>query len=116
MDKPEQEKFRPLIEARLTEIESELAAAADNIKPIAPDAAVGRLSRMDAMQMQQMALAGKRRLEEQRGRLHEALRRIEAGDYGRCLRCGEDIATERLQYQPDAVVCMPCLTPGPGRR
>jgi len=61
------------------------------------------------MQMQQMALAGKRRLEEQRGRLHEARRRIEAGTFGACLRCGGDIALERLQLQPDAVTCMPCL-------
>jgi len=61
------------------------------------------------MQMQQMALAGKRRLEDQRARLHEARRRIESGTFGRCLHCGNDIALERLQHQPDATTCMPCL-------
>lgn len=109
MDQSTQDSFRVLIGARLAEIETELSATSDSTKPIAPDVSVGRLSRLDSMQMQQMALAGKRRLEEQRARLHEAVRRIDAGTYGRCARCDEDIAIERLQHQPDAVMCMPCL-------
>lgn len=110
MDSATQLKFRPLIDARLAEIAAELAEAADSTKPVEPDAAVGRLSRLDSMQMQQMALAGKRRLEDERARLIEARKRIEAGTYGRCQRCGADIAIERLQHQPDAVTCMPCLS------
>jgi DnaK suppressor protein len=109
MDQSTQNFFRSRIDARVAEIVAELDAASDSTKPIAPDVSVGRLSRLDSMQMQQMALAGKRRLEEQRVRLHEACRRIEAGTYGRCLRCDHDIAIERLQHQPDAVMCMPCL-------
>ena len=38
-----------------------------------------------------------------------ALRRLEEGGYGRCERCGGDIALERLQLQPDAMACVPCL-------
>lgn len=110
MDQTTQESFRFVIDARLAEIEAELIATSDSTKPIAPDVSVGRLSRLDSMQMQQMALAGKRRLEEQRGRLHEARRRIDTGTFGRCLHCGGDIAEERLQLQPDAVTCIPCLS------
>lgn len=109
MDQTTQDSFRSVIDARLAEIEAELNATSDSTKPIAPDVSVGRLSRLDSMQMQQMALAGKRRLEEQRARLHEGRRRIDGGTYGRCLRCGNDIAWERLQHQPDATTCMPCL-------
>jgi len=29
--------------------------------------------------------------------------------FGHCVRCGADTAVERLQHQPDAVTCMPCL-------
>ena len=109
MDQTNQDNFRPVIDGRLAEIELELKATAESTKPIEPDVSVGRLSRLDSMQMQQMALAGKRRLEEERNRLHEARRRIDAGTFGRCLNCGGDIALERLQHQPDAVTCMPCL-------
>jgi DnaK suppressor protein len=110
MDQATQESFRPVIDRRLADIDVELEAAVDSTKPIAPDDSVGRLSRLDSIQMQQMALAGKRRLEEERGRLHEARRRIDGGNYGQCHRCGGDIALERLQHQPDAVMCMPCLS------
>ena len=109
MDKAAQESFRPHIDKLLADIEVELRASADSTKLIPPDVSVGRLSRIDSMQMQQMALAGKRRLEEQRVRLHEARRRIDAGTFGHCMRCSADIAVERLQHQPDAVTCMPCL-------
>lgn len=109
MDSVRQAGFRPLIRSRLEAIERELHALVDETAAISPDAAIGRLSRLDSMQMQQMALAGKRRLEEERSRLHEALHRIETGVYGRCQLCGGDIALERLEYQPDAVTCIPCL-------
>ncbi len=110
MDQITQESFRSVIDARLAEIEAELNATSDSTKPIAPDVSVGRLSRLDSMQMQQMALASKRRLEEQRARLHEGRGRIDSGTFGRCLRCGNDIALKRLQLQPDAVACIPCLS------
>lgn len=109
MDPARQPHFRPAIVKRLAEIETELAALVDDTQAISPDVSIGRLSRLDSMQQQQMALAGKRRLEEERARLREADHRIDAGTYGRCLLCGQDIADERLDYQPDAVTCVPCL-------
>lgn len=109
MDPTLQERFRAIIATRLETIATELAAVAESTEPIQPDVSIGRLSRLDSMQMQQMALAGQRRLEEERGRLAEARKRIEAGTYGTCLICGGDIDVERLEIQPDAVACMPCL-------
>lgn len=109
MDQEQQQRFRSIIRQRLEAITAGLEAGAEATEPIAPDAAIGRLSRLDSMQMQQIALAGQRRLKEERARLQEAQRRIDAGTYGRCPLCGDDIAGERLEYQPDAVTCVPCL-------
>ncbi len=108
MDMAVQLSFRSKIHARIAEVETELADLADDTAAIEPDVAIGRLSRLDSMQSQQMALAAKRRLEDERTRLHEALRRIDTGAFGRCLLCGQDIALERLDSQPDAVTCVPC--------
>lgn len=105
----EQQNYRPIIAARLAALHIELHALDDEAQAISPDVSIGRLSRLDAMQHQQMALAGKRRLEEERARLQEAERRIDTGAYGRCLLCAQDIAVERLEYQPDALTCVPCL-------
>lgn len=108
MEADQQSVFRPFIQARLAEIEKELTALGDSTEAIAPDVSIGRLSRLDSMQHQQMALAGKQRLEDERSRLVAAEYRIEEGTFGSCLQCGNDIATERLEYQPDAVTCVPC--------
>lgn len=109
MNRETQERFRAVILSRIEAIDVELAATAESSEPVSPDVSIGRLSRLDSMQMQQMALAGRRRLEEERVRLHEAQLRIDSGRYGSCVLCGGDIAPERLEIQPDAVACMPCM-------
>lgn len=72
-------------------------------------ARVGRLSRMDAMQAQQMALEAARRRQNQLVAIDGALRRIEAGEYGDCFVCGEEIDIRRLSADPTLTRCMKCL-------
>ncbi len=109
MDPAIQEQFRSIILQRLDDIHTELNAAEESTGVISPDKSIGRLSRLDSMQMQQMALASKRRLEAERQRLKQALSRLDGGKYGDCAVCGQPIASERLEYQPDAETCVPCL-------
>ncbi|MCC5788399.1 MAG: TraR/DksA C4-type zinc finger protein [Opitutales bacterium] len=104
-----QQNFLPFIDQRLEEVEAELAKAKEQENPIKPDIAIGRLSRLDAMQMQQMALASKRRLQEEKVRLVEARNRIARGTYGQCQVCRKDIPFERLFQQLDATACVECL-------
>ena len=71
---------------------------------------MGRLSRMDAMQMQEMSKAtGERRNNELR-RVTAALARIDSGDYGYCEECGEDIPEARLKVDMAATHCVPCAS------
>jgi len=74
-------------------------------------ASVGRLSRMDAMQAQQMAQASERRRQQQLLRIEAALRRIEAGEYGYCFVCGEEIDVRRLSVDPGNTRCIRCVEP-----
>ncbi|MBT8444490.1 MAG: TraR/DksA family transcriptional regulator [Gammaproteobacteria bacterium] len=74
----------------------------------------GRLSRMDAMQAQAMSLEANRRREQQLARLKSALKRIEAGDYGWCLECGEPIDPRRLEHDPAAPLCIACAEKAEG--
>lgn len=69
---------------------------------------VGRLSRMDALQNQAMAQATERQREIEILRLTGALTRLEEGEYGTCLQCGEDIAEKRLEIDPAATLCIGC--------
>lgn len=72
-------------------------------------AKVGRLSRMDAMQAQQMALETARRRQQQLQKIEGALRRIESGDYGYCFICGDEIDARRLAIDPTVSRCMECV-------
>jgi len=71
---------------------------------------VGRLSRMDALQGQAMSRERDRRRQIELQKIAAALRRIETGDYGDCVRCGEDIAIRRLELDPAAPLCIDCAS------
>ncbi|EAQ28703.1 dnaK suppressor protein, putative [Erythrobacter sp. NAP1] len=71
---------------------------------------VGRLSRMDAMQQQAMAQAQERRRAAERTRITAALTRLDEGEWGYCLRCGEKIAEARLRHDPSVAVCVGCAS------
>lgn len=74
---------------------------------------VGRLSRMDAMQAQQMALEASRRRKRQLVAIDAALGRIDVGDFGACFVCGEDIDARRLAIDPTSTRCLGCLAAEP---
>lgn len=103
------EQFRARLEALRDELRALGAASAGASDTVTLDqTSVGRLSRMDALQMQAMAKASEGRRREQLQRIAGALRRIEAGDFGECARCGEPIAPARLDFDPTATRCVGC--------
>ena len=108
MTEEELSAIRQKIEARIQELESLLGDDAEDTKPIEPDVSIGRLSRLDSMQMQQMALEQHRRQEAELQKLKEAEKRIEEGNYGQCVMCRQPIAPARLEAQPDAILCINC--------
>lgn len=71
-------------------------------------ARVGRLSRMDAMQLQAMSQATGERRRRMLREIDRALARIEDGSYGECLECGEPIAAARLEANPTVRYCIDC--------
>ena len=82
----------------------------ENNEPVELDQArVGRLTRMDAMQGQQMALEASRRHQQQLLKIEGSLLRIESGDYGHCYICGEEIDIRRLLVDPTNTRCMVCV-------
>jgi DnaK suppressor protein len=69
---------------------------------------VGRLSRMDALQVQAMSQESGRRRTIKLQHIAAALRRIDRGEYGYCLECEEEIAVQRLEFDPAATLCIEC--------
>jgi DnaK suppressor protein len=69
---------------------------------------VGRLSRMDALQGQAMSQETRRRREQELRLITAALQRLDAGEYGECVQCGEPIAEGRLAINPAVSLCIRC--------
>jgi DnaK suppressor protein len=46
--------------------------------------------------------------QEQLKHVHEALRRLDEGRYGRCVDCGTELPAGRLEAKPEAARCMTC--------
>ncbi len=99
-----------ILRARLAALEDEDTAGQAGQKTVMLDQqAVGRLSRMDALQNQAMAQATARRRAAERLRIKAALDRITADEYGYCTACGEDIAPARLAADPAIALCADCM-------
>lgn len=109
MNDAQTQKFDALIRARLAALEEEDRLGEAGQATVELDQqAVGRLSRMDALQNQAMAKANSARRQSERTRLTAALARISEGEYGYCEDCGDDIALGRLDLDPAAVKCIQC--------
>lgn len=111
------EYYKKRLEDRLKELEESQEASEENRKPVELDqACFGRLTRMDAMQQQQMARAAGRMAEFEVQRIHAALSRIEKGEFGICLTCEDDISEKRLGVDPSLPTCIECAEKAEKRR
>ncbi len=103
------DKFRSQLLAMKSEIEDIDSISKSSTATVTLDqSSVGRLSRMDALQGQQMALESERRRKQQLLQIQAALLRIENGEFGCCSHCGEEIAMGRLEINPALPRCVDC--------
>lgn len=70
----------------------------------------GRLSRIDALQGQEMSKAAERRRKQELQRIAVTFKRIEEGEYGYCATCGEEINKRRLDVDPTTPLCIECAS------
>ena len=105
-------RYRKLLEDVRAELQTSLAASDEATDAVSPDRAIGRLTRQDAMLSQHMALEIKRRNEGRLSQIRLALERVDAGDYGYCTGCEEEIASARLNVRPEASTCISCAGGG----
>ncbi len=104
-------QWKALIKAQIDELREISEQSSESRKPVELDQTVqGRLSRMDAMQGQAMAQATEARRRQQIQALQGALKRIDRGEFGECLECGEPIAEKRLHSNPAIMLCIECAS------
>jgi DnaK suppressor protein len=109
-------EMRERLQSRAAELGDTIARIDGAIAPVSPNNAIGRLTRLDAMQATSMRRAVARDHDLELQNVARALKAISAGEYGVCRRCKEDIARARLRAKPEAFLCVACTSnAGPGR-
>ena len=95
---------------QIDEFEADIILLKEAAKPIAPDCAYGRVSRMDAINNKAIVDASLKDKETTLSRFKYTLSKIDSEDYGKCSRCGDDIAIKRLMSIPYVNLCISCAT------
>ena len=110
MQDTDRKKLQKLIDNELASLRQHIADLEVRSQPVAPDNAIGRLSRMEAIGergVQQTALAAARQRQQE---LQLAMTRIEDDEtYGLCEQCDEPIPLARLMLMPESRFCVKCM-------
>lgn len=103
------EHFRERLELARAAAGELLDLGAEDSRPVeASGSAIGRLTRMDALQVRQMEQLSRHQLEIRRRQIEAALAAIESGTFGLCRHCKGPISVLRLDALPEAPFCMDC--------
>lgn len=102
------EELRARLVALRSSLQEELAGSSESARPVDLGQPIGRLTRVDALQQQHMAMARRDRIRKRMQAVAAALSRIDEGIYGECLDCGDDIDLRRLEARPETFLCLGC--------
>lgn len=77
-------------------------------KPIAPDCAIGRVSRMDAINNKSVVEASLRQAESKLRNLKRVFSKLGSDEFGVCLKCKQPIPLGRILIRPESLFCVNC--------
>ena len=108
MESEEIKKIKDQLLKELISTKSKIAEYTDLSRPIAPENAIGRVSRMDAINNKSIVEAALREAKHKFNQLKIIERKIEESDYGVCLNCKKNIPFGRLIIRPHSQHCVNC--------
>ena len=108
MTKSEKEKYLQTLLKGIEKVQCEILELEDLTRPISPENAIGRVSRMDAINNKSVNEAALRKKRQILIRMNHNLKAIDKQDFGNCLRCKNPIPMERLLFIPETNSCTSC--------
>lgn len=108
MNKEDKQDIKKRILEELKKTEELILDYKESTKPISPENAIGRVSRMDAINNKSVVEAALRKAEEKFNKLKLVLDKVNDADFGLCMRCGNPIPTGRILLMPQSRNCVRC--------
>ena len=110
MNQGEQEKVRLIILDKIQSLEDEIGNLREMTKPQGLDSAIGRISRMDYINNKSINEAQILKNENKLKALNNWLGKLCTADFGKCIRCGNEININRLLFLPESNLCIRCAS------
>ena len=108
MNSRDRKEFKAVILEEIESQKSQIESLLKSVKPIAPDNAIGRLTRMEAIGNKGVSEASLNSAQRKLARLETALSKIENPEFGVCTRCSSFIPKGRMLLMPESVTCVAC--------
>lgn len=110
MNKQERNKAKESIKKSIEETQKDISNLKELTKPISPENAIGRVSRMDAINNKSVNEAALRNAINKLALLKSALQRVNNDDFGLCIRCKNQIPIRRILLMPQSNRCVHCAS------
>ncbi len=108
MEQDEKQQIRERIYSEIENAQEQISELEQLTKPIAPDAAIGRISRMEAINNKSVNELLLSKTKSKLQKLESSLSFIEQDDYGLCRICKNQIPLGRLMMLPESDRCVDC--------
>ena len=108
MNEDQKSSLRQRMENEISTCRSEIKRLEKSASPVAPDNALGRLTRMESLNDQGISQAALQRHREKLYKLELALEQVNRPGFGDCVVCGCPIPVERLMALPESTKCVTC--------
>jgi DnaK suppressor protein len=109
MTKEEKSEILDIINSEILKLTKKVDELKDFTEPISPDDAIGRISRMDAINNKSVFDASMRNVQGRLDQLTQTLKMTGDADFGICTKCRQSIPFERMKIRPEIRLCATCL-------
>ena len=112
MKTDQKEQLKDHIQKRIGDLKKDIKSYQVLTRPVAPDNAIGRLTRMEAINSKSINEAALNKAEQALSKMERTLRMIDDPDFGLCCECEEPIPFKILMIVPESDLCVQCAEEG----
>ncbi len=110
MNKEELKRVEKIIKEEIVKTLQSITNLKELTRPIAPENAIGRVSRMDAINNKSVNEAALSKTEQKLKNLEITLSNLNEPDFGICAKCNRTIPIGRIMLMPHSRFCVNCAS------
>jgi DnaK suppressor protein len=108
LENEQKEMLKSHIQQRIEDVKEDIVSYRELTHPVSPDNAIGRLTRMEAINSKSINEAALNKAKQTLSKMERALMMIDNPDFGLCQECEEPIPLARLMIVPESGLCVQC--------